>query len=116
MSESGTDIPVAATFAGVSFMPWWYAVAINNARPRFVVTPTGVHCRVIRRRDYRFIEITSVDLRTTWRTMNIILRFHDRWLTFMANVETEDRARLALAALSPVGTVFTPRARALVDR
>ncbi|RZL18540.1 MAG: hypothetical protein EOP64_11775, partial [Sphingomonas sp.] len=45
----GVHIPVLATFSGVRGLPWWYAVATNNAKPSLVITPDGLDFRVVRR-------------------------------------------------------------------
>ncbi len=108
------DIEVAATFAGVRFMPWWYAAASNSMRPLLAVTPSGIRYRVIRTRERAFTEIEAIDLRTAWQTVNIVFRFHGRWLTLMANVQTAARARAALQALAPAAALFTPRAQAVL--
>jgi hypothetical protein len=65
------NIPVLATFSGVRGLPWWYAVATNNAKPSLVVTPRGLDFRVVRRHQRSWDEIERIDVRQASETVNL---------------------------------------------
>ncbi|WP_093666849.1 hypothetical protein [Sphingomonas gellani] len=79
-------IRVLATFTGVRGLPWWYAVATNNAKPLLVIERDAVRIRVIRERRRPFPNIASVDVRQATGTVNLDLRFRGSPLTFSANL------------------------------
>ena len=110
-SDGGVKLPVAAAFTGVRGMPWWYAVAVNNAAPLLVIYPDAVLCRVIRRKRRPFSAIESIDVNTGPATVNVRLQFRGERLTFSANVRTRDAARAVLMLL-PVEPM-TDKARAI---
>jgi hypothetical protein len=112
-AEGGKAIPIIAAFTGVRWLPWWVAVASNNAAPSLVILPSGVRYRVIKLRERPFSDIERIDVRTAWATVNIELRFHDEALTLMANVGTEKLARATLELL-PKSIALTPRAKAIL--
>lgn len=111
--DGGRSIPLMASFAGVRGMPWWFAVATNNARPLLEILRSGLRYRVIRKRERSFAEIERVDVRTFWKTVNLDIAFRGDLLTLAANVGTLERAREALA-LFPPGVPMTPRAQAVL--
>lgn len=45
-------------------MPWWFAVASNNANPSLIIFSSGIRYRMIRKNERRFDEIERVELRT----------------------------------------------------
>lgn len=78
-------IPVLATFTGVRGLPWWYGIAINNAKPLLVIESGAVRVRVIREQRRGFDEIACVDVRQATGTVNLELSFHGSPLTFAAS-------------------------------
>ena len=112
-ADGGRAIPVIAAFVGIRGLPWWFAVASNNAAPSLVILPSGVRYRVIRTHERRFSDIERVDVRTAWATVNIEMRFRGDALTLMANVGTRELARATLDLL-PATIALTPRARAIL--
>lgn len=112
-ADGGRSVPVIAAFSGVRGLPWWFAVASNNANPTLVILPSGVRYRVIRLNERPFSAIERVDVRTAWKTVNIEIRFRGAALTLAANVGTTDLARQALALL-PADVPMTDRARAVL--
>jgi hypothetical protein len=111
--DGATAIPLMASFAGVRGLPWWFAVATNNARPLLEILPSGLRYRVIRKRERSFSEIERVDVRTFWQTVNIDIAFRGALLTMVGNVGTLEQARAAVA-LFPPGVPLTARARAVL--
>jgi hypothetical protein len=109
-AEGRTSVPVVAAFAGVKGMPWWFAVASNNANPSLVIFSSGIRYRMIRKNERRFDEIERVELRTTWKTVNIEMHFRGELLTFAVNVGTRAAARAALA-LFPATVAMSDQAR-----
>ncbi len=108
--EMWTKIAVAAAFTGVRFLPWWLAIATNDAAPKLEIGPGAIRYRVLRTRERKFDEIASVEFRTLPGTVNICFAFKDRALTFTANVRTLEEASRALKLLQ--GQVpFGERAR-----
>ena len=110
-ADGGRAIPVIAAFIGIRGLPWWFAVASNNAAPSLVILPSGVRYRVIKLRERPFSDIERIDVRTAWATVNIEMRFRGEALTLMANVGTRELARATLDLL-PATIALTPRARA----
>lgn len=110
-AEGGKAIPVIAAFTGIRGLPWWFAVASNNAAPSLVILPSGVRYRVIRTHERPFSDIERIDVRTAWATVNIEMRFRGEALTLMANVGTKKLAKATLELL-PATIALTPRARA----
>lgn len=96
-AEEGMAVPVLAAFAGVKGMPWWFAVASNNATPSLVIFSSGIRYRMIRQNERLFDEIEKVELRTAWKTVNIEMHFRGERLTFAVNVGTTAAARAALS-------------------
>jgi len=112
-ADGGRAIPVIAAFVGIRGLPWWFAVASNNAAPSLVILPSGVRYRVIRTHERPFSDIERVDVRSAWATVNIEMRFRGDALTLMANVGTKELARATLELL-PATIALTPRARAIL--
>ena len=94
-----TRIKVAAAFGGLSFLPWWWGTSTNNANPLFEIGANGIRYRVIAKRERRFSEIESVDVRTAWRTVSLYFRFREGLGTFSANVREAGEAARALRLL-----------------
>jgi hypothetical protein len=111
--NGGKVVPVVAAFLGVRGLPWWFAVASNNANPTLVVLPTSLRYRVIGLRERPFSAIEQIDVRTAWKTVNIEIRFHGTWLTLAFNVGATDLARQVLALL-PASAPMTSRAQSLL--
>ena len=103
------QIPVLATFSGVRGLPWWYAVATNNAKPLLVVAPDGLEFRVIRRRQRSWAEIECVDVRQAPGTVNLDVTFRDAVLTFSANLGAVPLAAHVLS-LIPASVPLSDRA------
>lgn len=112
-ADGGTVIPVAAAFAGVKGLPWWFAVATNNANPSLVILSSGIRYRMIRKHERRFDEIERLELRTAWKTVNIEMHFRDERLTFAVNVGTLSAAQAALA-LFPATVVMSDQAKSVL--
>lgn len=112
-AEKGTAVPVLAAFAGVKGMPWWFAVASNNANPSLIIFSSGIRYRMIRKNERRFDEIERVELRTAWKTVNIEMHFRGERLTFAVNVGTTAAARAALA-LFPATVVLSDQAKSVL--
>lgn len=105
-------IPVLVTFTGVRGMPWWYAVAMNNAKPLLAVDAGGMCFRVVFRQRRSFDEVACVDVRQAPGTVNLDFTFHGSLFTFAANVGTTALAAHVIAMLPP-GVPLSSRARAL---
>jgi hypothetical protein len=112
-AEEGTMVPVLAAFAGVKGMPWWFAVASNNANPSLVIFSSGIRYRMIRKNERRFDEIERVELRAAWKTVNIEMHFRGERLTFAVNVGTTAAAR-AVLALFPDTVVMSDQAKSVL--
>ena len=89
-------IAVFATFTGVTFMPWWYALANNSLNQRFEVGTNGIEVRVVRKRRYAWSEMASVHLRESKRGALLTVTLRGRVLTFSARL-TIPAGREALA-------------------
>jgi hypothetical protein len=85
-ATGSATIPLLATFTGVRGLPWWYGLAVNNAKPLLVIEPGGVRYRVIRTRRRSYGEIAEVDVRQATGTVNLELAFCGELLTFSANL------------------------------
>jgi hypothetical protein len=94
-------IPVLVTFTGIRGLPWWYGIAMNNARPLFAIEPNGIRFRVVRQQRRSFDEIACVDLRQGPGTVNLDFTFHGSVFTFAANVGTVALAAHIIALLPP---------------
>lgn len=94
-------------------MPWWFAVASNNANPSLIIFSSGIRYRMIRKNERRFDEIERVELRTAWKTVNIEMHFRGGRLTFAVNVGTTAAARAALA-LFPATVVMSDQAKSVL--
>lgn len=112
-AEGGKTIPVMAAFAGVKGLPWWLAVASNNANPSLVILSSGIRYRMIRKQERRFDEIERIEIRTAWKTVNIELHFRGELLTFAVNVGTLAAAQAALA-LFPATVAMSDRAKSVL--
>ncbi|WP_230631089.1 hypothetical protein [Sphingomonas sp. Leaf37] len=106
------DVPVLATFSGVRGLPWWYAVATNNARPSLVVTPGGLDFRVVRRHRRSWGEIERIDVRQAPGTVNLDVTFRGALLTFSANLGSVPLAGHVLS-LIPASVPLSDRAVAV---
>jgi hypothetical protein len=113
-TEGGKVVPVIAAFAGVRGLPWWFALASNNANPSLVIFASGIRYRMIRRHERRFDEIARVEVRTAWKTVNIEMRFHGELMTFAVNVGTNAAAGAALALFPPT-IDMSDRAKAMLS-
>jgi hypothetical protein len=105
-------IPVLATFTGVRGLPWWYAIASNNAKPLLVIEPEGIRFRVVRQRERRYAEIECVDVRQGRGTVNLDFTFHGSVLSFAANLGAVPLAAHVLALL-PGSVPLSARALAV---
>jgi hypothetical protein len=85
-ATGSATIPVLATFAGAKGVPWWYGLAVNNAKPLLVIELDGVRFRVLRTQRRSFGEIAEVDVRHATGTVNLALAFRGELLTFSANL------------------------------
>ncbi|RYY10134.1 MAG: hypothetical protein EON55_16945 [Alphaproteobacteria bacterium] len=108
----GAHIPVLATFSGVRGLPWWYAVAMNNANPSLVVTADGISFRVIRRHRRSWDEIERIDVRQAPGTVNFDVTFRGTLLTFSANLGAVPLASHVLS-LIPASVPLSDRAVAV---
>ncbi|WP_157222651.1 hypothetical protein [Novosphingobium sp. AP12] len=113
-AEGGKVIPVLAAFAGVRGLPWWFALASNNANPSLVIFASGIRYRMIRRHERRFDDIARIEVRTVWKTVNIEMQFRGELLTFAVNVGTTAAAGAALA-LFPPAVDMSERAKAILS-
>lgn len=114
-AEGGRLVPLAATFIGVRGMPKLFAIASNSASPLLVIHATDIEYRVVRRRRRPLAEIEQIDLQTSWRTTNLVIRFTGETLTFLANVRSLPSARSALR-LFPASIPMSPEAAILAAR
>ncbi len=111
-AAGAATIPVLATFAGLRGLPWWYAVAINNAKPLLVVERAGLRVRVIRTQLHRYDRIACVDVRIATGTVNLEVAFQGDLLTFAANLGTVPLAAHVLTLL-PASVPLSTRAAAM---
>lgn len=95
------SIPVLVTFTGVRGLPWWYGIAMNNARPLLAIEPDGIRLRVVRQQRRSFDEIACVDVRQGPGTVNLDFKFYGSLFTFAANVGTVALAAHVIASLPP---------------
>lgn len=105
-------IPVLATFSGVRGLPWWYAVATNNAKPSLVVTLGGLDFRVVRSHRRSWDEIERIDVCQAPGTVNLDVTFRDALLTFSANLGAVSLAAHVLS-LIPASVPLSDRAVAV---
>lgn len=109
LSQHSQVIPVTATFAGVRGLPSQIAIASNNARPLFAVGPEGIEYRVIRKSKRSFADIERIDVRKSWRTVNIEFLFRGEMLILIVNAGTDPVARTILQSI-PDSVPMTPQA------
>lgn len=113
--DGWVTIKVAAAFGGFTFLPWWLALSTNSANPRLEIGLGGIRYRALVAREARFSQIAEVDVRTAWRTVNLVVRFRDSSSTFSANVRHRDEAARALRLLN--GQVpLSERARQVLEQ
>lgn len=105
MTEPWSRIAVRATFTGVRFLPWWYAIAHNNGWPLLELGATGVRYRVLRKRERAWSEVEAVIVKRKRTYANIRFVFRDRWLTFSANLSDFGEVQRALS-LVPRASIF----------
>jgi hypothetical protein len=108
-------IRVAAAFGGFTFLPWWLAISTNSANPRLEIGPEGIRYRALALREATFAQIAEVDVRTAWRTVNLLIRFRDGPGTFSANVRIRDEAARALRLLEGRAPL-SERARQILEQ
>lgn len=113
-TEGGKVIPVIAAFASVRGLPWWFALASNNANPSPVIFASGVWYRMVRRHERRFDEIARIEVKIAWKTVNIEMQFHGELLTFAVNAGTTAAAGAALA-LFPSALDTSEHAKAILS-
>jgi hypothetical protein len=113
-TDGGRVLPVNAAFAGVRGLPWWFALASNNANPSRVIFASGIRYRMIRKYERQFDEIARIEVRTAWKTMNIEMQFRGELLTFAVNVGTNAAAGAALALFPPT-IDMSDRAKAILS-
>jgi hypothetical protein len=111
--DGGRLIRVKATFTGLRAMPSLFAIASNSANPLLIIHPSEIEYRVLRKRRRPIADIEQVDVRTAWRTVNIVIHFKGEQVNFAANVGTLLAARSTLA-LFPASTPMTAAAAMLV--
>lgn len=104
-------IPVLVTFTGLRGLPWWYAIATNNAKPLLVIEPDGIRFRVVRQQRRLLSDIACLDVRQGPGTINLEFAFYGSLFTFAANVGTMALAAHVIALL-PADVPLSPRARA----
>lgn len=107
-------IPVLATFAGVRGLPWWYGVAVNNAKPLLVIDTGGIRFRVVRTQRRSYDQVAEIDVRRATGTVNLEVAFHGEALTFSANLGNVPLARHVLRLL-PASVPLSSRAMAIRD-
>lgn len=100
-AAGATTVPVLVTYTGLRGLPWWYAIAMNNAKPLLVVESDGICFRVIRRQRRAFSGIACVDVRQGPGTVNLDFTFHGSVFTFAANVGSVALAAHVIALLPP---------------
>jgi hypothetical protein len=110
-AKGAATIPVLVTFTGLRGLPWWYAIATNNAKPLLVIEADGIRFRVVRQQRRLFSDIACLDVRQGPGTVNLDFAFHGSVFTFAANVGTMALAAHVIALL-PADVPLSPRARA----
>ncbi len=110
--SGAATIPVLATFTGIRGLPWWYGIAMNNAKPLLVLEPDGIRFRVVRQQRRSFPEMACVDVRQAKGTVNVDFTFHGSVFTFAANVGTVALAAHIVGSLPP-SVPLSSRAMAL---
>jgi hypothetical protein len=113
-ASGAATIPVLATFTGVGGLPWWYGIAVSNAKLVPVLELDAVRFRVVRTHRRRFGEIACVDIRQATGTVNLALEFHGALLTFTANLGAVPLGAHVLR-LFPAPVPLTTRAAAIRD-
>ncbi|QEI04987.1 hypothetical protein FXN63_03365 [Pigmentiphaga aceris] len=110
----GPSVPVAASFTGLTFLPW-VAITSNNLNPLLAIHPDRIEYRALRLRTRPISDIADVDVQLARGTVNLVFRFRDSSMTFIANVGQQALAAQALAAL-PETVSLTPAARKVLDK
>jgi hypothetical protein len=113
-ATGSATIPVLATFTGVRGLPWWYGLAVNNAKPLLVIEPGGILFRVVRTQRRSFGEIAEVDVRQATGTVNLELAFRGELRTFSANLGNVPLTAHVLRLL-PATLTLSARAEAIRD-
>lgn len=114
ISGEGTKVPLVAAFGGWKSIPWIVSTSSNIA-PLLVLYETDFEYRVIRRKRRRYTDISNVDLRTAWRTVNVVLEFHGSIRSFVGNTANQANAVAALKILESKGCPLSERARAALQ-
>ncbi len=97
--ENGVmEVPVVATFTGVTGLLGLVAVASNSLNPRLVIRPDGLDYRVTGARSVALDDIASVRIQTAPATVNLVFTFVRGPFTLAANVGDIAVARAVLAA------------------
>lgn len=97
--ENGVmEVPVLATFTGVTGLPSLTAVASNSLNPRLAIRPDGIDYRVTAARSVRLDDITSVRIQTAPATVSLAFTFANGPFTLAANVGDIAVAQAVLAA------------------
>lgn len=98
-NEDGVmEVPVLATFTGVTGLPGFVAVASNSLNPRLVIRPDGLDYRVTAARSVALDDIASVRIQTAPATVNLVFTFVRGPFTLAANVGDRTVAQAVLAA------------------
>ncbi|MDQ1193784.1 hypothetical protein QE419_002550 [Brevundimonas vesicularis] len=96
--EGAMQVPVLATFTGLSGMPSLFAIASNSLNPRLILRPGGLDYRVTFARSVNFDDIASVRIQTAPATTNLVFAFVGGVFTLSANVGSLTVARSVLDA------------------
>ncbi|WP_336978414.1 hypothetical protein [Brevundimonas nasdae] len=96
--EGAIQVPVLATFTGLSGMPSLFAIASNSFNPRLILHPGGLDYRVTFARSVNFDDISSVRIQTAPATTNLVFAFVGGVFTLSANVGSLSVARSVLDA------------------
>ena len=92
------EVPVLATFTGVTGLPSLVAVASNSLNPRLVIRPHGLDYRVTAARSVALDDVASVRIQTAPATVNLVFTFVRGPFTLAANVGDIGVAQAVLAA------------------
>ena len=92
------EVPVLATFTGVTGLPGLVAVASNSLNPRLVIRPGALDYRVTAARSVALDDVASVRIHTAPATVNLVFTFVRGPFTLAANVGDIAVARAVLAA------------------